>query len=371
MVTTQYRSPMSSPPRSKRDTPPRLPSKKQRSQSLTPIQQQQHANHQAALQNRLAHEKYCSADGVIQTSNCNSEGSYNNQNGNHHIRRLNSTEKCNSADGVIQNQSNGVPITRSPGEEKSTSADGIIHSNGQQNIPMSRSVCDSGQSGRFSSLPRVSATNLRGILGTSKASSLNRDSSDPSLSPCPERRNCNGEDDELNSHAPSPPPKPTRNATMLVRSGPDGCLKEIPMDPHGPLHRVTSYHASGSDSGNGSGDSAQSSAAGDPLDIIQHRGVVIKNPRFMQNSVSSTTLKSFAEVDPIMAEEALMAMEIPIYEQISMFDLENFHTLLLPSVENKPLDNGALNTFRMMLSETGPRLIANHLTRVDIKLILG
>lgn len=55
---------MSSPPRTKRDTPPRLPSKKQRSQSLTPIQPGQPMTVYAV--SRFANEKYCSADGVIQ-----------------------------------------------------------------------------------------------------------------------------------------------------------------------------------------------------------------------------------------------------------------------------------------------------------------
>lgn len=59
-----YRSPMSSPPRTKRDTPPRLPSKKQRSQSLTPIQPGQTMT--VCAVSRFAHEQYCSADGVIQ-----------------------------------------------------------------------------------------------------------------------------------------------------------------------------------------------------------------------------------------------------------------------------------------------------------------
>lgn len=53
---------MSSPPRTKRDTPPRLPSKKQqRSQSLTPIQSATGGNLTPTNS-----EKYCSADGVIQ-----------------------------------------------------------------------------------------------------------------------------------------------------------------------------------------------------------------------------------------------------------------------------------------------------------------
>lgn len=55
-----YRSPMSSPPRTKRDTPPRLPSKKQRS-SLTPIQTE-------AIANRLPQDKYNSVEGMFNFS---------------------------------------------------------------------------------------------------------------------------------------------------------------------------------------------------------------------------------------------------------------------------------------------------------------
>jgi len=101
-----------------------------------------------------------------------------------------------------------------------------------------------------------------------------------------------------------PPPKPSRFPSQT-----DG----IPDDPNATstLQRVASYHASGSDSGNGSGDSsAQSSAAGDvtdasgmpttpsPSPMATHtltRGVVIKNPRYitgtMSTSCSTTTLK--------------------------------------------------------------------------------
>ena len=77
------------------------------------------------------------------------------------------------------------------------------------------------------------------------------------------------------------------------------------------------------------------------------------------------------DIDPVAAEQALLQMNIPVVEQVSKFDLENFNTLLLPFCDYKPLDSSTLNTFRMMLYENGPRIIANHLTRVDIKLILG
>lgn len=64
-------------------------------------------------------------------------------------------------------------------------------------------------------------------------------------------------------------------------------------------------------------------------------------------------------------------MNIPVFEQTPKFDLELFHTVLLPYNDFKPLDSGTLTTFRMMIDETSPRIIANHMTRVDIKLMLG
>lgn len=176
----------------------------------------------------------------------------------------------------------------------------------------------------------------------------------------------------------SPPPKPNRSMLSL-RHDSTLTLKDLPLDGGPQFNRVVSYHASGSDSGNGSGDSAQSSAANDSLaDGLQqqqqqaHRigGVVIRNPNFLSNSASSTTLKSYAEFDYAEIENNLMALEIPELEQCSKYDLENFTTLLLPAVENKPLDNDALNTIRIMLSETAARVIANHMSRIDFRLLL-
>lgn len=257
-------------------------------------------------------------------------------------------------------------MTRST-EEKSASGDGVIQT--PNNKYMSRSIGDAAINNKFSthSLPRTqgSLQSVHRLLASSRPSSLSRDPNESTLSPCVERKHIEGGDEE-NQSPPSPPPKPQRAPSILRNEN----HKELPIE-NGPLNRVASYHASGSDSGNGSGDSAHSSAAGDVLDASQHRGVVIKNPRFIPNSASSATLKSFADFDCQAAEEALMGMNVANIEMISQFDLENFHTLLLPAVENKPLDNGALNTFRMLLSEAGPRVLANHLTRVDIKLILG
>lgn len=39
-------------------------------------------------------------------------------------------------------------------------------------------------------------------------------------------------------------------------------------------------------------------------------------------------------------------------------------------MDNKPLDGDALTTFKMMLLETGPKVIAEHITRIDIGLLI-
>ncbi|XP_058123354.1 breast cancer anti-estrogen resistance protein 3 homolog [Anopheles ziemanni] len=367
--TNSYRSPMSSPPRTKRETPPRLPSKKQRSQSLTPLQAGQSAGGQ---QQQFS----SSGDGVISSAtNGATEGKPPGL--TRPSRLADSTEKCNSADGVIHSSdtTNGRPLA---GEEKSSSADGVVKS---QTLSRPCSTDTGGTLAQLKSssqsLPR--SASLRSSHGklSSRASSINKEPSEHSLSPCLEQKQF-AEDDE---QPPSPPPKPIRGGagggTLQRReSMKDSDTQSAVQGGHG-VHGggrggMGSYHPSGSDSGNGSGDSAQSSATGEEV-ALPHRGVggvVLKNPRFMPTSLSSVTLRSHAEIDPVAAEEALLAMQIPSFEQISRFDLENFNTLLLPFCDCKPLDSGTLNTFRMMLCESGPRVIANHLTRVDIGLIL-
>ncbi|XP_041775465.1 breast cancer anti-estrogen resistance protein 3 homolog isoform X2 [Anopheles merus] len=356
--TSSYRSPMSSPPRTKRETPPRLPSKKQRSQSLTPL-------HGAAG----GQQRYSSADGVIGGNGGASDGGSKSSKPS---RLAETPEKCNSADGVIHNSESGAGAR--PSEEKCSSADGVVKS---QTLTRPCSTDPNGLAslkGSQSSLPR--SASLRSSQGklSSRASSINKEPSEHSLSPCLEQK-AFAEDEE---QPPSPPPKPIRGGAGgtlqrrdSMKDSDSGSVQGS--GTHGGRGGMTSYHPSGSDSGNGSGDSAQSSATGEELAPPVARGVggvVLRNPRFIPTSLSSVTLRSHAEIDPVAAEEALLAMQIPTYEQVSRYDLENFNTLLLPFCDCKPLDSGTLNTVRMMLCESGPRVIANHLTRVDIGLIL-
>lgn len=284
-----YRSPLSSPPRTRRDIPPRLPSKKQRSQSLTPLQVGQAGNNY-----RNQPEKYCSADGVIQ--------------------------------GEAQSS---IP--------EDTAEETLEH------------VGKSTQS-----LPRaISAQAFRNLSLHSRTSSLTRDYSDSSLSPCIEQRT---RADGTISHPG--PPKPIRNSSLSQHSD----EKENRRDPN--------YRTSGSDSGNGSGDSAQSSATGEETAPLR-TGVIIRNPRYITPSNSTIQLPHCPDFDPAVIEQLLLEQPLPVINQSSVFDLETFQTVLLPFTENKPLDGDTLHTLRALLYENGSLIIATHLTKVDIKMILG
>ncbi len=163
-------------------------------------------------------------------------------------RRLasSSSEKCNSADGVIETKGHSNIMTRSA-EEKSASGDGVIQTANNNRI-MSRSIGDAAINNKFSthSLPRTqgSLQSVNRLLSSSRPSSLSRDPNDSTLSPCIERRRIDGGDEE-NESPPSPPPKPQRAPSILRNEN----HKELPIE-NGPLNRVASYHASGSDSGN-------------------------------------------------------------------------------------------------------------------------
>lgn len=284
-------------------------------------------------------------------------------------------EKCNSADGVIQ----------AAGSPNENSTDVLNRANIGHLSLMSRSSFDhvSNNKQNTQSLPRIGNGNgFRGVqrvLIHSRTASLTRDGSIDGYFASRFGKQFEEEEEAItptDDRNSSPPPKPIRSMMNLRHHDSTMTLKDLPLEI-GPLNRVVTYHASGSDSGNGSGDSAQSSAANDSSAdglVQQHQrigGVFIRNPRFLPNSASSATLKSFADLDYQAIENSLMTSEFVGPEICSKYDLENFHTLLLPTIENRPLDSDALNTIRIMLSETAPRVIANHMTRIDISLILG
>ncbi|KAK8738689.1 hypothetical protein OTU49_004010 [Cherax quadricarinatus] len=115
------------------------------------------------------------------------------------------------------------------------------------------------------------------------------------------------------------------------------------------------YQPSGSDSGNGSGDSVQTSASD-------------ARNRDSQTSFGDSGSVQLEE-DSVVDEPVLFTL--PELISTSAFDLENFNTLLLNSIENKPLDATALKGVKNTLLESGSRVLAAHLTRVDLELLNG
>lgn len=158
---------------------------------------------------------------------------------------------------------------------------------------------------------------------------------------------------------PSPPPKPrhvSRDASIEPR-----------------LYRGLTYHTSGSDSGNGSGDSVHSSIALENVMVTDGpvRGVLIRNPKYSASSVTLTNYSEEYDLTQMEVYLSTLSFSSVTGDSKSCLDLENYETLLLPFSENKPLDNNALYTFRMMLFENAATIIAHHLTLADLKLVLG
>ncbi|KAK3883476.1 hypothetical protein Pcinc_012175, partial [Petrolisthes cinctipes] len=113
------------------------------------------------------------------------------------------------------------------------------------------------------------------------------------------------------------------------------------------------YQPSGSDSGNGSGDSVQTSTSD-------------TRNRDSQASFGDTGSVQLEE-DSVVDEEPF---NLPQLISASAFDLENFNTLLLNSIENKPLDATALKGVKNTLLNVA-RVLAAHLTKVDLELLNG
>lgn len=154
--------PVPSPTRLSREGPPRLPSKKQRSHSLTPAEVNRMSQVSAYL--------WCSQILVL-SSPCFLQ------------------EKCNSADGVIQ-----MPVmTRSVGEAVDVNPSNFsTHS-----LPRNTNSCK-----------RLSLSPSTIVLGRNTKNIITRVTSDPSLSPCAERRFIVEDGDEDDPELP--PPKPSR-----------------------------------------------------------------------------------------------------------------------------------------------------------------
>ncbi|XP_017878670.1 breast cancer anti-estrogen resistance protein 3 isoform X2 [Ceratina calcarata] len=137
--------------------------------------------------------------------------------------------------------------------------------------------------------------------------------------------------------------------------------------PH-PHHQ--GYQASGSDSGNGSGDSEfetnNSGGASNPSSSVPIKGVVIRSYYNISNDGTNGNNGNEYELS---AEEQLV-VAAPSLEITTALDIEGFTTLLLPAGEHRPLDPTALRGVSGMLHDSAPRVLASHLTKIDLELAL-
>ncbi|XP_044020764.1 breast cancer anti-estrogen resistance protein 3 homolog isoform X2 [Aphidius gifuensis] len=127
------------------------------------------------------------------------------------------------------------------------------------------------------------------------------------------------------------------------------------------------YQASGSDSGNGSGDSEfeTNNSGGNNNLPMPIKGVVIRSHYNQLNDGQNGNGNEYE----LSAEEQLV-IAAPSFEITTLLDIEGFTTLLLPTGEHRPLDPTALRGVAGMLHDSAPRVIASHLTRLDLELVL-
>ncbi|XP_068619727.1 SH2 domain-containing protein 3C [Battus philenor] len=142
----------------------------------------------------------------------------------------------------------------------------------------------------------------------------------------------------------SPPAKPARY------DGPKADERRL------ELQRL--YHVSGSDSGNGSGDSNQSSAHSDP------------NKSKIDMDYNSVTLVTKHQFDYDVSEARLLQADNLQYIVESRIHLDTFQSQIIPPTRTKPLESETLQTIKLLLRTSGPRVLANHLTKVDMYFLL-
>lgn len=162
----------------------------------------------------------------------------------------------------------------------------------------------------------------------------------------------------------SAPPKPPRVPYAVVQ--PPNQQHQQGYQHHHHQHPQV-YQASGSDSGNGSGDSEfeMNNSGNGQAAPPAVKGVIIRSPY------------ALAEGNPgnggeyeLSAEEHLV-VAAPSLEISTFLDLEGFATLLLPAGDHRPLDATALRGVSGMLHDSAPRVLATHLTRVDLEIALS
>ncbi|XP_077505333.1 breast cancer anti-estrogen resistance protein 3 homolog isoform X1 [Amblyomma americanum] len=198
--------------------------------------------------------------------------------------------------------------------------------------------------------------------------------SDPLLSPTLERRalehrplsgTVSSEATQRNLEGSSedqPPPKPSRVPSKRLQQKPV-VVKRDPVPVTQYVNNCEGVYSELADNGGSSIMAETSDLAVRPGDIKRH---AMPHRTFIRAGAVSTTQAASAQCSDAVACNRVVT--VPEIDPPSSFDLVTFATTLLPS-DNKPLDKSIMARVRNVLLESGPRALANHLTRLDLDVL--
>ncbi|CAN7992556.1 unnamed protein product [Ixodes pacificus] len=226
---------------------------------------------------------------------------------------------------------------------------------------------------------------LRGVQGSNPGSNSHqrrgfiRVGSDPMLSPTMERRpwdhhrplssTASSEGASANADAEDrPPPKPSRVPSRRLQQRPAGTLGRVSRGHDQPT--AAQYVNNSEGQGHVYSELAENGIsthadAREPHSPSEVKKKVVTPHRTPRGRVCATVAARCS--DPGKTDRVVTVPEV---DPVSTFAPDAFATTMLPS-DNKPLEKSAMERVRGVLLEGGPRVLAHHLTRVDLDLLLA
>lgn len=162
-----------------------------------------------------------------------------------------------------------------------------------------------------------------------------------------------------------PPPKPSRVPSKRLQQKP-AVAKRDPVPVTQYVNNCEGVYSELADNGS----SCHVTEAGDPAtrpsDIKRHGLPALPHRTLIRTGAAGLTQMPAGQCSDIVACNRVVT--VPEIDPPSTFDLVTFATTLLPS-DNKPLDKSIMARVRSVLLESGPRALANHLTRLDLDML--
>ncbi|KAH7931872.1 hypothetical protein HPB51_029654 [Rhipicephalus microplus] len=162
-----------------------------------------------------------------------------------------------------------------------------------------------------------------------------------------------------------PPPKPSRVPSKRLQQKP-AVAKRDPVPVTQYVNNCEGVYSELADNGS----SCHVAEAGDPAtrpsDMKRHGLPALSHRTHIRTGIAGTMQMSTGQCSEVAACNRVVT--VPEIDPPSTFDLVTFATTLLPS-DNKPLDKSVMARVRGVLLESGPRALANHLTRLDLDML--